>query len=229
MKKKILRVALFALIITAGSAVPSTSENLNPLKSTNVGTPTPERQLKGNLMIDKAVYGAGEKWLDVTEKFGALIKPSDRTSGDWLLYSESAIWYQMGDPVSGKNKQLLLDYTLDGVKHHEEYNTGKWPTMIKINLPYPQDLTKNNWTLIKAEYGIKGQKTIDVTEKLKQYIFYGELVWCPWDSNEAFGDPLPGLSKSIYVDYIFDGVTHSIHFGTESKEWIRIHGKTNSK
>ncbi|MCK9414418.1 MAG: hypothetical protein M0Q53_19105 [Prolixibacteraceae bacterium] len=229
MKKKILWAVLFALIITAGSAVPSMSESLDSLKSTNVGTPTPVRQLKGNLKIDKAVYGAGEKWLDVTKKFSALIKPSDRTSGDWLFYSESAIWYQMGDPVPGKNKQLLLDYTIDGVKHHEEYNTGKWPTMIKINLPYPQDLTKNNWTLLKAEFGIRGQKTTDITEGIKKYIFYGELDWCPWDSYEAFGDPLPGILKYVYVDYVYDGISKSIQYSFESKEWIRIHGNTNSK
>ncbi len=63
--------------------------------------------------------------------------------------------------------------------------------------------------IVKAEYGIRGQKTVDVTALLAGRVQNGGLTVTA--NNNLAGDPVVDSVKRLYVDYILDGVA-----GTQS-------------
>jgi len=107
--------------------------------------------------------------------------------------------------------------------------------------------TRNNtiFNIINAEYGIRGNSLINVTEKIKYLIKNNSLVIDHWvNLNQLFEvDPIPGSPKKLYITYnlndiifdyiydeMYDKLTKSIRLGSiENHIFIHVCLKNNGK
>jgi hypothetical protein len=86
---------------------------------------------KDTLQIDKALIGAKDAWRDVTMFL------QDQIQNDTLSVNIAQPFAQIGgDPASGKVKDLIVDYRLNG-KPYRLWLQEEFPVAFKIRLPSP--------------------------------------------------------------------------------------------
>jgi hypothetical protein len=81
------------------------------------GTKVRKRKPRGPLVVERALYGAGDAMADVTPIVAPLV------SGDLLTV---AVTNEVlgGDPAPNVVKKLIIGYTLDGVPRHQGFLEG---------------------------------------------------------------------------------------------------------
>src|SRR5574338_678725 len=75
-----------------------------------------------SLQIDRAVYGAGNRWADVTNRLNSQVR------GDQLEMQVSND-NMGGDPAQNQDKTLRVDYTLDGRSNQVVIREGDTPRL----------------------------------------------------------------------------------------------------
>jgi hypothetical protein len=173
----LLVMVVLALFGSAGSVVRADDKAAAPVAPAS------------RLVIVKAVYGDlpdGAK-TDVTAQVTKLVK-DDRLS---VVANNDTF----GDPAEGTAKKLTVDYTIDGKAGSKSAPEDQ--TLVISAKP-------SKIVIVKAVYGDlpDGEKT-DVTDKVSAGVDGNTLSIKA--SNDAFGDPAEGVTKSLKVTYTFDG------------------------
>ncbi len=152
----------------------------------------------GEIKITEAIYGAGDKTVNVTEKVKQLALAFGENPDFIVITANNSLAPK--DPAHGIAKTLVIKYTDSGIEKSKsiaEKQTGYIGSDI--------NLTKE-FSLLKAYYGGK-DKWKDVTalvEKLLQKQGNQEI------SNAAMGgDPIHGVAKNLYIYYSKDNKLHS--------------------
>ena len=143
--------------------------------------------MAGGIEIVKAVYGAGNNMVDVTEAVQkqALNIPGvlfSITSGNNLVPK---------DPAPGKGKTLVLTYKQDGKENTARIFERKSFSIHGVIAP------SKELKIVKAVYGV-GNKWVDVTAKVAPVIAQGKDIKA---TNVLFTDPAPGKGKNLIVLY----------------------------
>jgi hypothetical protein len=107
-----------------------------------------------------------------------------------------------GDSAPGVIKQLQIDYRVNGIKKRERVNENQ-----SISLPEGAEVDK-------AYYGVVGnvpeiepvRKTVDVTNKLKEYVKDDALTVIVNNELTDEKDLVHVSAKEIRVEYTYDGV-----------------------
>jgi len=170
----------------------------NMRKDTNTG---PGESTRGGthkeLRILKAIYGAGNAQVDVTEKLQQKV-----SNGQLAINVNNEI---MGhDSIKGVWKALIIRYETDQGEfgaYADEYQN------LLIPNPFDNRITKrsSNLTILEAWYG-QGTNQVDVKSIVQNRIMDGAVVVRA--SNQYFGvDPIVGVRKIFFVRYrIQEGV-----------------------
>lgn len=153
--------------------------------------------------VVKAVYGAGDATIDVTE--GVKSKAIHVPGTLFLVPVSNAFFGQ--DPAKGQSKKLELTYRQDGVE--KKVSAGELGSVIILEGAVPA----KEFKILKAFYGAE-QKWNDVTDKVAGVIGEGKSVMV---GNEQFGDPIRGKSKQLVVVYTVNNELRSVVTG-ERKE-----------
>lgn len=136
------------------------------------------------LRIDRAVYGNGNRSVDVTEQVRAQMR-------DGHLNFPVQNDVLGGDPAHNRPKTLTVWYTLDGR-----------PAQITVNesefLRLPVDV-RPELRITRAVYGA-GDRTIDVTEQVRAQVRDGRLNM-PVQNDTMGGDPAFNRPKELTVWY----------------------------
>jgi HEAT repeat protein len=99
--------ARFRVALDAAQALPG--EEVTEAVLAELSEPLPAAEAPPKvLVIDKAEYGAQDKWVDVTDKL------ADAVTGNGISVTSSNAL--AGDPIHGVVKQLRVEYTLGGEK-----------------------------------------------------------------------------------------------------------------
>jgi len=185
----------FALnVLTSGLllsciAAPAADTDTNSPAATNA----PSR-----LVVVKAVYGDlsdPSSTTDVTKEVAGMVIDNALTV--------AASNDNFGDPASGVCKQLKVDFKIDGVAGSKSvYERGT--LKISLNDKPAQNAGPPRLVIRKAIYGVQPDgDTIDVTSIIAGMVRNDALTFTV--NNDDLGDPAPDESKSLRVDYTFDG------------------------
>ncbi|MBN1550216.1 hypothetical protein JW979_02055 [bacterium] len=143
------------------------------------------------LRILKAIYGAGNAQVDVTENLQQKI-----SNGQLAINVNNEI---MGhDPIKGVWKALIVRYETDQGEfcaYADEYKNFFIPN------PFDNRITSrsSNLTILEAWYG-KGTNQVDVKSIVQNRIMDGAVFVRA--SNQYFGvDPIIGVRKTFFVRY----------------------------
>jgi len=158
----------------------------------------------GRLIIVKAVYGDpndASATADVTKQISGLVK------NDAVTIAINNDNFE--DPASGVSKRLKVDYTIDGVAGTKcAWENGTFrlspadkPDTAKSSAP-PKLIVR------KAMFGdLPDGDANDVTSEVAKRVKDDALTVKP--TSDDFGDPAPGKTKKLRVDYTFDGTQKS--------------------
>lgn len=143
------------------------------------------------LRIIKAIYGAGNAQVDVTENMKKMI-----SNGQLAVKVNNET---MGhDPVQGIWKALIIRYETREGEFGAYADEG---TNLVIPNPFDSKIASrsNHLTILKATYG-QGKNRADVRSIIQDRIVDGAVFVRA--SNQYFGvDPIQGVQKSLYVSY----------------------------
>lgn len=168
---------------------------------------------QGNLHINRAVYGIGNRSFDVTSRLNS------RIEGEQLNVQVNN-QNMGGDPAPYQTKTLTVEYTLNGETGNATIREGE-----VLLLPYSNnsDVTPNKNTsdvtpsdnnrdgtlqVTVAFYG-SGYLTADVTSRVNSQVHGGQINLLVNDDSMG-GDPAPGQAKALTVQYAINGETNQI-------------------
>jgi Protein of unknown function (DUF3011) len=151
----------------------------------------------GDLRITRAVYGAGNRLSDVTNRLNSQIRGNQLS----LQVTNDTMG---GDPSPNQIKTLTVQYTYNGSFAQSIVSEGNY-----LSLPmggsYGRDSSYNDGSLqiTRARYGA-GNRMADVTARLNSQIRGGQLS-IRVTNDTMGGDPSPNLSKTLMVQYVYNG------------------------
>ena len=146
---------------------------------------------QGTLRINRAIYGNGNRSSDVTSRLNSQIQ-----GGQLNIQVNNQT--MGGDPAPNRAKTLTVQYALNGRNSQVVINEGD-----TLSLPYGTTNTQGNLQIYRATYGA-GYRTTDVTSRLNSQIQNGQL-YLQVNSNSMGGDPAPGQTKTLTVQYAING------------------------
>jgi Protein of unknown function (DUF3011)/DnaJ-like protein C11, C-terminal len=150
---------------------------------------------QNSLHINRATYGSGYRTLDVTSRLNSQIQ-NDQLN---LQVNTTSMG---GDPAPGQAKTLTVEYALNG--RTSQVTVNDFDT---LRVPYGTTTSGNNLRINRATYG-SGNRTFDVTSRLNSQIQNDQLNL--QISNDSMGgDPAPGQTKTLAVQYALNGRTRS--------------------
>src|SRR5438309_6846580 len=107
-----------------------------------------------------------------------------------------------GDPAPGQAKTLTVQYALNGRPSQIVVDEGD-----TLQLPYGNTAGQGNLQINRATYG-SGYRTSDVTSRLNSQIQNDQLN-LQVNNDSMGGDPAPGQTKTLTVQYALNGRTNS--------------------
>jgi hypothetical protein len=167
------------------------------------------RDVRHDLRIDRAVYGNGNRTVDVTGQVRAQMR-------DGRLYFPVQNDTLGGDPARNRPKALTVWYTLDGRPAQVTVNENDF-----VQLPgdafadnrgdrndqgdrdRDRPEVRHELRITRALYGTD-RKSVDVTYQLNSQIRDGRLN-IPVQNQTMGGDPAHNKPKALTVWYTFDG------------------------
>lgn len=159
--------------------------------------PAPPAVDTHKLVIENAVWGALYEGLttDVTETIRGMVQKD--------AVQVVATTRALGDPAPSKIKHLRVMYTKGGVLAKKIVGEGG-----TLTVGYDEAATPLRLVVTKAAYGdFVGGKTIDLTLRLADLVKDDHLSIGNYFGS--FGDPAPGKSKQLRVEYTVDGQARS--------------------
>lgn len=133
--------------------------------------------------IQKALYGTGKRYIDVTN----ILLNFFKTGGNQLTINNRIFT----DPYIGHVKQLNVTYTNGVIKYFKEGSIIKLSDVTSL----PLNITKLS-NIIKVTYG-KNNRVIDVTNIVKNLFINGNTQFLV--SNKLFTDPYVRVVKELTV------------------------------
>jgi hypothetical protein len=156
-------------------------------------SPVLQLRAQGPGMILQGEYGAGNRWVDVTERLHGLFR------GNQLNFRVDNGTLG-GDPAPGVPKVLRLAVRdADGRVRQLEFRENQSVLLGGYN--FAND--SRGLRILAAQYGA-GNRMIDVTNRLNAQI-QGDRLSIPVMNQNMGGDPAKGQSKALTVWYTFDG------------------------
>lgn len=150
----------------------------------------------GEVEVVKAVYGAGDAVIDVTE----IVKSKAVNIPDALFMITPSNTLFGKDPAPKIGKTLDLTYTQDGSEKNVKIKENALFIILNGGVPAKE------FQILKAFYGTE-QKWLDVTGKVTDAIGQenGILV-----GNQVFTDPAPKKPKQLVVLYTVNNEIKSV-------------------
>jgi len=149
---------------------------------------------QSSLHINRATYGSGYRTLDVTSRLNSQIQ------NDQLNLQVNTVTMG-GDPAPGEPKILTVQYALNGRPSQVMVNDFE-----TLRLPYGTT-SQSRLHVNRATYG-SGNHTFDVTSRLNSQIQNDQLN-LQVNNDSMGGDPAPGQTKTLTVQYALNGRTNS--------------------
>jgi hypothetical protein len=140
--------------------------------------------------ILRGEYGAGNRMMNVTDRLNSQIR-----GGQLNIQVTNA--NMGGDPAPGQSKTLRVQYSYNGRQSEVVVNEGD-----NLNLP-DGNTGYSGFQILRGEYGA-GNRVMDVTNRLNSEIRGGQLNIQVTNANMG-GDPAPGQSKTLRVQYSYNG------------------------
>jgi hypothetical protein len=150
---------------------------------------------QANLRVTHATYGSGNRVMDVTSRLNSQVR------GDELNIPVNN-GSMGGDPAPGQAKSLSVQYTLNGRDEQRTIREGGTLRVGARSAAYG-DHQNNSLEITRATYG-SGYRSADVTSRLNSQV-QGDQLNIQVNSNSMGGDPAPGRSKTLTVDYVLNG------------------------
>ncbi|MDP9269246.1 MAG: DUF3011 domain-containing protein [Acidobacteriota bacterium] len=148
------------------------------------------------LRINRATYGSGYRSADVTARLNSQIQGNQlnlRVNNDTMG----------GDPAPNQSKTLTVAYALDSRTNQVVINEGD---MLRLN--NSTGTNTGRLQITRAVYGV-GSRWADVTNRLNSQI-QGNQLRMDVNNDTMGGDPAQNQSKTLRVDYTFDGRTNQV-------------------
>ena len=175
-----------------------------------------DRNQGGSLQITRAVYGADNRWADVTNRLNSQIRGNQ-------LHMQVNNDTMGGDPARNRSKALRVDYTLDGRANQVVIDEGD-----TLQLSGSTDGNYGNGQgrlqITRATYGA-GNRWADVTNRLNSQIRGNQLHMQVTNDNMG-GDPAQNQNKALRVDYTFDGRANQVVIN--EGDTLRLNSSTDS-
>ncbi len=143
------------------------------------------------LVIVKAQYGVPGQYLDVTAKVRDMVWEN---ALDLRGHCESLF----GDPAPGVYKSLVITYS-----HGTKEKTAVTSDYGILHLPLPEPRSK--LVIVEAKYGAK-KVYLDLKDTLQSMVDSDRLLLTR-PLYKVFGDPLPGVPKTLKVQYRYNQPT----------------------
>ena len=150
-----------------------------------------------DLRIVSARYGAGSRWIDVTNALQNLVnnnrlsaKVNDTNMG--------------GNPAGDRHKELQVTWEYQGRRHVNRLHEGDY-----LNLPGTAGDSSSNYSdlrIIRARYGT-GSRWMDVTNALRHLVSNNRLNAKVNDKNMR-GNPAGDEHKELQVTWEYQGRRH---------------------
>ena len=150
---------------------------------------------QSGLRVNHATYAYGSRSLDVTSRLNAQIRGEQLN----LRVNNQSMG---GDPAPGQPKTLTVNFTLDGKNGQRVVREGD-----SLHLTHG-DANQGALEITRATYG-SAYRNSDVTTRLNSQIS-GNQLHLQVNSNSMGGDPDPGQSKVLKVDYTLRGQTNQV-------------------
>jgi hypothetical protein len=151
-----------------------------------------------DLVIDRAIYGAGNRQHDITAPLAAEVR-------DGRLRIQVRNDTMGGDPAKNQPKTLQIWFTFHGRQFMETLNENDY-----LDLPGPQALGRDEWEhgrrellLNRAVYGA-GNKQHDITAPLAAEIRDGRLR-IQVRNDTMGGDPAKNQPKTLQIWFTYNG------------------------
>jgi hypothetical protein len=172
----------------------------SPMRGGLRGRVDRSRTATGQLTILRAIYGAGNRTVDVTN----LVQ--GRVQNNVLEFDVTGT--QLGDPAPGTLKELVVTYQYAGLTREARAGDGQ-----RLRLPVdtiaPQTATQPAPTataglrIVSALYAA-GSRVMDVTSLISSRVAADRLS-VPVDNNTMGGDPQRGAAKVLTIVYEWNG------------------------
>ena len=155
----------------------------------------------GQLTIVQAIYGTGNRTVDVTPIVQGRVQ---RNTLDIDVPGG-----QLGDPAPGLSKELVVTYEYGGVMREARVRDGG---RLRLPLDTAASQTSSAATssagygglkIVSAQYGA-GNRVIDVTSLIASRVSSDQLT-VPVDNNNMGGDPQRGGDKVLTIVYDWNG------------------------
>jgi hypothetical protein len=144
----------------------------------------------GGLQILRGVYGAYNRSVDVTNRLNSEIRGGRLN----LQVTNDTMG---GDPAPGRSKTLTVQYRYNGRQSEVTVNEGN-----DLSLP-DGNTTFGGLQILRGVYGAYN-RSVDVTNRLNSEIRGGQLNLRVTNDTMG-GDPAPGRSKTLTVQYRYNG------------------------
>ncbi len=154
--------------------------------------------IQGNLRILRAQYGAGHRYIDVTERLNSQIQ-DDRLS---LRVTNDTMG---GDPAEDKRKQLSVSYIYNGQQYRATVEEKDSLSLPGSGTGYG-DGSSGGLQILQATYGA-GDRTRDVTDRLSA-LASGDQLQMQVSNSTMGGDPAEGQHKRLRVIYSWQGLRY---------------------
>ena len=153
---------------------------------------------QGRLQITRGIYGAGNRWADVTNRLNSQVRGNQL---DLRVTNDS----MGGDPAQNQSKTLRVEYTFDGRANQVIINEGD---TLRLNSGTSRNYDSSRLEITRAVYGA-GHHWADVTNRLNSQI-RGDQLDLRVTNDSMGGDPAQNQSKALRVDYTLDGRAHQV-------------------
>jgi hypothetical protein len=153
------------------------------------------RDIHGVEKVVSAQFGAnGKKWLDVTNLVNGMLNGASLNFSCYYLNSGKNMWEDLGDPLPGQPKELIVEYI---------------PVTQRISMgEYEGRDIHGVEKVVSAQFGANGKKWFDVTNLVNGMLNGASLNFSCYRFNSEksmwkdLGDPLPGQPKELVIEYI---------------------------
>ncbi len=175
-----------AAAVPAPPAAPSTST------STGIFGPAPAAGASG-LQIERARYGDGRRWLDVTQ----LLRDSVRENRLMVPVSNATFG---SDPAPATPKVVEVDYVWNGQRQSARVAEGK---SLELGEGVASGVSAAGLVIELARFGTLGTN-VDVTELIRRRVMGGR-VQMTINSSILGQDPSGQRVNELVVDYLVNG------------------------